>query len=138
MRGMSDVPILRATEGLEGWWQFLPTEERGAAIIVVRFRRGGRADIICRYGAVFIFDLLDGLVARGDVAAATDGARAAVRALELKHAARRDAEARESLEFPSAGVPRSAPAVAAEPPPAVAPAGADLPPAGGPIPGAAP
>lgn len=119
------VPILAATAGLEGWFQFLPSAERGAAIIVVRFRRAGHADIVSRYGAVFIFDLVDGLMARGDAEAAYAAGRAAVRALELKHAARRMAEA--AKEFPSVeGAGHS--------PSAVTPAGAglpDLPPAGG-------
>lgn len=92
------VPILAATAGLEGWFQFLPSEERGAAIIVVRFRRAGHADIVSRYGAVFIFDLIDGLMERGNAEAAYAAGRAAVRALELKHAARRMAEA--AKEFP--------------------------------------
>lgn len=121
------VPILRETQGLEGWWQFFPTEERGAAIIVVRFRRPGRADLITRYGVVFLFDLLDGLVARGETGAAMDGARAAVRALELKHAGCREAAAAKELRSVEG---------AGHSPSVAAPAGAglpDLPPAGDPF-----
>lgn len=120
------VPILVRTAGVEGAWSFTPIAAHdGAAILVIRFARPGGVDLVCHYGVVFIFDLLDGLMARGDFAAATEAARAAVRALELKHAARRLAEA--AKEFPIVEEARTA---------STAPAGAglpDLPPAGDPL-----
>jgi len=94
---VSDVPILRATARIEGAFSFAPAAQDGAACITVRFHRPGRADIASQYGVVFIHALLDGLMERGDAEAAYAASRVAVRALELKHAARRDAEARRAL-----------------------------------------
>lgn len=126
------VPILAATAGLEGLWSFTPVASSdGAAIVVVRFARTGHADLFCHYGAVFIFALVDGFLERGDLESGRAAAMAAVRAVELKHARRRQAAARAALEadtFPP-GKERPAPVLSA-----VAPAGAglpDLPPAGG-------
>jgi len=145
---LSDIPILRATARIEGSFSFAPAAQDGAACITVRFHRPGRADIASQYGVVFIHALLDGLMERGDAEAAYAASRVAVRALELKYAARRLDEAARSLsaeQFPSAGGAGHSPSMAA---PAGDPLGAcpvrvkevlpDLPPAGGPIPGAAP
>lgn len=93
------IPILAATAGLEGAFTFAPVErDDGAAVISVRFRGPRLADLCCQYSTVFIFELVDGLIERGDFAAGHDAARAAVRALELKHARRRLAAARAALE----------------------------------------
>ena len=128
------IPILAATVGLEGLWSFTPVApDDGASIIVVRFSRPGRADLFCQYGAVFIFDLVDGLLERGDLESGRAAALAAVRAIELKHARRRLAAARAALEadtFPSREASRTPGASTG------APAGAglpDLPPAGDPL-----
>lgn len=139
------VPILDVTAGLEGRWEFAPAARTdGLSLLAVRFARADGGAFVVHYGAVFIFPLLDGLVARGEIAAAYDAGRAAVRALELKHAARRLGEA--AKEFPSVeGIgrrPSTEPAQPGNTPVGVVtPAGAglpDLPPAGEPSRGAGP